>query len=185
MKLYLLILLVAQYHLEIDQAVKKLLEAIENNTINYVSFHDISRAGRDTINVLQTLKFLFDKGVVVKVDNLGLESMINNKPNPIFNLIITVLSEINSLEKTTLLERQKEGIAAAKRKNPDTYKGRVLGTVDTEDEILSKHKRVVKAMKSNPTLSLRQIAKLASDSDYKVSANTVKKVKGIMEKNKV
>ncbi|WP_395048861.1 recombinase family protein [Flavobacterium sp.] len=163
-------------------AGKKLIEAIEANTINYVSFHDISRAGRDTINVLQTLKFLFDKGVVVKVDNLGLESMINNKPNPIFNLIITVLSEINSLEKTTLLERQKEGIAAAKRKNPDTYKGRVLGTVDTEDEILSKHKRTVKAMKANPTLSLRQIAKLASDSDYKVSANTVKKVKGIMEK---
>jgi DNA invertase Pin-like site-specific DNA recombinase len=161
-------------------AGKKLIEAIENNIINYVSFHDISRAGRDTINVLQTLKFLYDKGVVVKVDNLGLESMINNKPNPIFNLIITVLSEINSLEKSTLLERQKEGIAAAKRKNPNTYKGRIFGSVDTPVETLSKHKKTVKAMKANPTLSLRQIAKLASDSEYKVSANTVKKVKELM-----
>lgn len=161
-------------------AGKKLIEAVEARTINYVSFHDISRAGRDTINVLQTLKFLFDKSVVVKVDNLGLESMINSQPNPIFNLIITVLSEINSLEKSTLLERQKEGIAAAKRKNPDTYKGRIFGSFDTPVQTLSKHKRVVKTIKSNPTLSLRQIAKLASDSDYKVSANTVKKVKELL-----
>lgn len=161
-------------------AGKKLIEAVEARTINYVSFHDISRAGRDTINVLQTLKFLFDKSVVVKVDNLGLESMINSQPNPIFNLVITVLSEINSLEKSTLLERQKEGIAAAKRKNPDTYKGRIFGSFDTPVQTLSKHKRVVKTIKSNPTLSLRQIAKLASDSDYKVSANTVKKVKELM-----
>lgn len=161
-------------------AGKKLIEAVEARTINYVSFHDISRAGRDTINVLQTLKFLFDKSVVVKVDNLGLESMINSQPNPIFNLVITVLSEINSLEKSTLLERQKEGIAAAKRKNPDTYKGRIFGSFDTPVQTLSKHKRVVKTIKSNPTLSLRQIAKLASDSDYKVSANTVKKVKELL-----
>lgn len=161
-------------------AGKKLIEAIEADTINYVSFHDISRAGRDTINVLQTLKFLFDRGVTVKVDNLGLESRINSQPNPIFNLVITVLSEINYLEKSTLLERQKEGIAAAKRKNPDTYKGRILGSVDTPEQTLAKHKRVVKTIKSNPTLSLRQIAKLASDADYKVSANTVKKVKELM-----
>jgi DNA invertase Pin-like site-specific DNA recombinase len=165
-------------------AGKKMLEAVEANTINYVSFHDISRAGRDTINVLQTLKYLFDKGVTVKVDNLGLESMINSKPNPIFGLIMTILSEINFLEKTTLLERQKEGIAAAKKKNPDTYKGRVAGSVDTDEEILVKHKILVKTIKSNPTLSLRDLSKLSYDKDkgYNVSPNTVKKVKEILEK---
>jgi hypothetical protein len=42
---------------------------------------------------------------------------------------------------------------------------------------------VVKALKTNPTLSLRQIAKLASDTDYKVSANTVKKVKELLDMN--
>lgn len=163
-------------------AGKKMLEAVEANTINYVSFHDISRAGRDTINVLQTLKYLFDKGVTVKVDNLGIESMIGEKANPIFNLITTVLSEISSLEKSTLLERQKEGIAAAKKKNPHTYKGRVAGTVDTDKQIFAKHKPLVKVIKSNPMASLRDLAKLSVSKDYQVSPNTVKKVKEILDR---
>jgi hypothetical protein len=54
------------------------------------------------------------------------------------------------------------------------------GTVNTSEATLSKHKKTVKAMKVNPTLSLGQIAKLASDSHYKVSENTVKKVKELL-----
>lgn len=160
-------------------AGKKLFEAIENDEINYISFHAIDRAGRNTINVLQTLQYFYDKGVVVKIDNLGLESMINGKANPVFNLITTILTELSSLEKTSLLERQAEGIMQAKLKG-GVYRGRVKDTKDTPVQTLSKHKRVVKTIKSNPTLSLRQIAKLASDSDYKVSANTVKKVKELL-----
>ena len=157
---------------------KRLIQAVEAGEINYVSFHAIDRAGRNTINVLQTLQYFYDKGVVVKIDNLGLESMINNKANPVFNLITTILSELSSLEKTSLLERQAEGIHQAKLRG--VYKGRLEGTTDTPELTLFKHKRVVKALKTNPTLSLRQIAKLSSESDYKVSPNTVKKVKELL-----
>ncbi len=160
---------------------KKLIEAVEaveNESIKYLTFHDLSRAGRSTIDVLTTLNFFQSKGVIVKIDNLGLESMVNGKVNPIFNLITTVLSEINSLERTTLLERQAEGVYQAKLRN--VYKGRVKGTTDSPEKTLETHKRTIKALKSNPTLSLRDIAKLASDADYKVSANTVKKVKAIL-----
>jgi DNA invertase Pin-like site-specific DNA recombinase len=104
--------------------------------------------------------------------------MINGKANPVFNLITTILSELSSLEKNSLLERQAEGILQAKLRG--VYKGRVEGTTDSPEVTLSKHKRVVKALKTNPSLSLRQIAKLASDSEYKVSANTVKKVKELI-----
>lgn len=161
---------------------KKLIEAVEAGEINYVSYHAIDRAGRNTINVLQTLQYFFEKGVVVKIDNLGLESMINDKANPVFNLITTILSELSSLEKSSLLERQAEGILQAKLKG-GIYKGRTAGTTDSPEETLAKHKKVTKALKTNPTLSLRQIAKLASDIDYKVSANTVKKVKALLNSN--
>ena len=157
---------------------KRLIQSVEAGEINYISFHAIDRAGRNTINVLQTLQYFYDKGVVVKIDNLGLESMINNKANPVFNLITTILSELSSLEKTSLLERQAEGIHQAKLRG--VYKGRLEGTTDTPELTLFKHKRVVKALKTNPTLSLRQIAKLSSESDYKVSPNTVKKVKELV-----
>jgi hypothetical protein len=58
--------------------------------------------------------------------------------------------------------------------------GRQEGTLDSPEQTLSKHKGVVKTLRMYPNLSLRQIAKLASDTDYKVSANTVKKVKELM-----
>lgn len=157
---------------------KRLIQAIEDDLVNFVTFHDLSRAGRSTVDVLTTLNFFQNNGVIVKIDNLGLESMIDGKVNPIFNLITTVLSEIYSLERTTLLERQAEGVYQAKLRG--VYKGRVEGTTDTPELTLSKHKRVVKALKTNPTLSLRQIAKLSSESDYKVSPNTVKKVKELL-----
>lgn len=157
---------------------KRLVEAVEGGFINYITFHDLSRAGRSTIDVLTTLSYFQNKDVIVKIDNLGLESIVNGKINPIFNLITTVLSEINSLERSTLLERQAEGVFQAKLRN--AYKGRMKGTTDTPEKTLENHKRTIKVIKSNPTLSLRDIAKLASDSDYKVSANTVKKVKEIL-----
>jgi len=157
---------------------KKLIEAIEAGEIDYLSFHAIDRCGRSTINVLQTLQYFYDKSVVVKIDNLGLESMINGKANPVFNLITTILSELSSLEKNSLLERQAEGIIQAKLRG--VYKGRVKGTTDSPEVTLEKHKRTIRALKANPTLSLRDIAKLASDTDYKVSANTVKKVKELI-----
>lgn len=159
---------------------KKLIEAVEGGEINYVTFHAIDRAGRNTINVLQTLQFFYDKGVIVKIENLGLESMINGKSNPVFNLITTILSELSSLEKLSLIERQAEGILQAKLRG-GVYKGRVSGTKDTPQETILKHKRTAKVIKSNPKLSLRQIAKLASENDYKVSANTVKKVKELLK----
>ena len=158
---------------------KRLIQAVEAGLITYVTFHDLSRAGRSTVDVLTTLNYFQSKGVIVKIDNLGLESIIDGKVNPIFNLITTVLSEIYSLERTTLLERQAEGVLQAKLRG-DVYKGRQLGTVDTPEQTLQKHKKTVRAIKTYPTLSLRQIAKLASDADYKVSANTVKKVKELM-----
>lgn len=155
---------------------KLLFEAVENGEIDYVTFHAIDRAGRNTINVLQTLKYFYDKGVIVKIENLGLESMISNKANPVFNLITTILSELSSLEKLTLLERQKEGILQARLRG-GVYKGRLKDTFESDEVILTKHKKVVKELKTNPNLSLRKIGTLTN-----VSPNTVKKVISILQK---
>lgn len=163
------------------QEGKRLIESIEGGLVDYVTFHDLSRAGRSTLDVLSTLNYFQSKGVIVKIDNLGLESIIEGKVNPIFNLITTVLSEIYSLERTTLLERQAEGVEQARKLGK--YLGRAKGTKDSVDIILEKHRRTAKVIKSNPTLSLRDLAKLASDGDYKVSANTVKKVKSLLDQN--
>jgi DNA invertase Pin-like site-specific DNA recombinase len=147
----------------------RLLQEILSGKIEYLCFHSICRAGRNTIDVLTTLKLCSDYNVVVKIENLGLESMINGKANPVFNLVTTILSELSSLERENLLERQKEGIAQAKILKK--YKGRVKGTVMTKEELLEKHKKVVREIRANPNLSIRKIATLSG-----VAPNTVRKV---------
>jgi DNA invertase Pin-like site-specific DNA recombinase len=104
---------------------------------------------------------------------LGLESRINEKKNPVFTLVTTILSELSSLEKENLLERQKEGIAQAKKIG--TYKGRVKGSNDSKEEVLKKHNNIVKELKLNPFLSLAKIGKICN-----VSPNTVKKIKELI-----
>lgn len=152
---------------------KKLLTAIEGLKINHVSVHSIDRLGRNLLDILHTLELMENYGVTVKVDNLGIESRVKNKPNAAFKLIISVLANISEMERETMLERQREGIAIAKAKGK--YKGRVRGTVQTKMEFLSKYPQVIKFLKQEH--SIRNSAKLAG-----VSPSTVQKVKEALEK---
>ncbi|MDF2552862.1 MAG: transposase [Chryseobacterium sp.] len=104
---------------------KELIKAIEKNEINYISVSSIDRLGRNLYDILTTLEFFKEKGVITKVENLGLESLINGKENQAFKLIISVMANIAEMERETILERQREGIAIAKAKG--IYKGREKG----------------------------------------------------------
>ncbi|MNT26888.1 hypothetical protein D3C72_1624880 [compost metagenome] len=79
------------------------------------------------------------------------------------------------MEKSSLLERQAEGIIQARLRG--AYKGRQKDTFESDDVILAKHKKVVKELKANPNLSLRKIGTLTN-----VSPNTVKKVISVLQK---
>lgn len=153
---------------------KELLNAIKKSEINYISVSSIDRLGRSTLDVLQTIDALTKCNVVVKVDNLGLESLVNGKENPTFKLIISVLANISEMERVTLRERQLEGIQIAKRRG--VYKGREKGTTETKDEVLQKYAGVVnylKRTKNRP--SYTEIAKICD-----CSKNTVQKVKKVL-----
>ncbi len=150
---------------------KVLMNEITSGTINYLSVSSIDRLGRSTIDVLQTIEVLTKAGVTLKVDNLGLESLVNGKENPTFKLIVSVLANISEMERTTLRERQLEGIAEAKKRG--TYKGREKGTTDSKEDVLDKYKEVVRFIKMKK--SLRDTA-----SRCDVSLGTVQKVKRLL-----
>ncbi|WP_452226429.1 recombinase family protein [Lacinutrix cladophorae] len=149
----------------------KLIEAVKDGSVNYISVSSIDRLGRNTIDILQTIEMFHSYDVTLKVDNLGIESLTNGKPNQVFKLIISVMSNVSEMERETLLERQKEGIAIAKANG--VYNGRVKGSTETPQQLLTKHKQVVKFLKAK--LSLRNTAKLSG-----VSVGTVQKVKRIL-----
>ncbi|PRQ82478.1 recombinase family protein [Elizabethkingia anophelis] len=151
----------------------RLIQDIDADSIKYISVHSIDRLGRNLFDILATLELLNEKKVTLKVDNLGIESLVNNKPNSAFKLIISVMANIAEMERETMLERQKEGIKIAIAKG--VYKGRVKGSKESDEQVLSKYKEVVKYLKRGQ--SLRDIAKLCN-----VSLGTVQKVKKILEK---
>lgn len=144
-------------------------QLIENKDVTYLCVNAIDRLGRNLLDILTTLKEFDERGVTVKIDNLGLESRVNNKPNQAFKLIISVMGNIAEMERETMLERQKEGIAIAKAKG--IYKGRERGSKESKEDFLKKHKEVVKFLKQEK-YSIRDIARLTN-----VSTATVQKVK--------
>lgn len=150
---------------------KRLLDDIIIGTVTYISVNSIDRLGRNLFDILSTLELLNEKEIVLKVDNLGIESLVDGKVNSAFRLIVSVMANIAQMERETLLERQREGIKIAVAKG--IYKGRKKGSKETDKAILSKYKEVVKYLKKGQ--SLRDTAKLC-----KVSLGTVQKVKKII-----
>ncbi len=150
---------------------KELFHSVVVGEINYISVHAVDRLGRNLLDILTTLQILDKAGVTVKIDSLGLESRIGEKSNPAFKLITTVMGQIGEMERETMLERQREGIAIAKAKG--TYKGRVRGSTQTHKEFLSHYTNVIKEL--NAGMSLRKTAKLCD-----VSLGTVQKVKKLI-----
>lgn len=136
----------------------------------------IDRLGRNLHDIINTLEYFNSKGVVLRVDNLGIESMVQGKVNPTFNLIISVMANVAQMERETLLERQKEGIAIAKAKG--VYNGRVKGSTESDAEVLAKYKDVVKFLKMGKPL--RDVK-----SRCNVSLGTVQKVKQILNKDTI
>ena len=154
----------------------ELINLIESGVIDFISVSSVDRLGRGLNDIINTLSYFSSKGVTLRVDNLGLESITLGKANPTFNLIISVMANVAQMERETLLERQREGIAIARANG--VYKGRVKGTTETDDEVLAKYRDVAKFLKMGK--SLRDVKSRCS-----VSLGTVQKVKQILSKDTV
>jgi DNA invertase Pin-like site-specific DNA recombinase len=135
---------------------KKLLADIENGIVSEIHISSIDRLGRNIIDILTMVEFFNQNGIKLFVENIGMFSLIDNKPNPSFKMIVSVLGNVAEMERTNMLERQRQGIELAKAKG--TYKGRLYGTRMSDDEVLNKYKSVVRELKNGE--SLRRSAKL-------------------------
>lgn len=95
--------------------LQKMLDwAREGDTI---FIHDLSRIARSTKDLLELLDTLDAKKVALVSDKENIDTTTATG-----KLIVTVIGAINEFERANLLERQREGIAIAKRECK--YKGR-------------------------------------------------------------
>ena len=118
---------------------KVLVELIENGEVEIVVVEELSRLGRNTVDVLTTLQWLEEKGVNVVVRGMGnLQSHFDGKKNPIWNLITSVMSSLYELEREQIKERTEMGrkmyvINGGKL-------GRKVGTSESRKDFLNKEK---------------------------------------------
>jgi len=158
----------------------ELVQYIKDGDVSHVIVSQIDRLGRNFYDILATLQFFNEHNIILKVENLGIDSMIDKdgqlKENATFKLIISVLGNIAEMEREAILERQKQGIAIAKAKG--TYKGRIKGSAEPIDKFLDRHKNVIKELNNGE--SYRRAAKLCG-----VSLGTVQKVKKLMDEQNI
>lgn len=103
--------------------LKAMLDYVREGDTVYV--HDFSRLARSTKDLLGIVEQLKDKGV----------HLVSNKENidtstPNGQLMLTMIAAINEFERQNLLERQREGIAIAKKEGK--YKGGQVKRIDDQ-----------------------------------------------------
>lgn len=146
---------------------RKLIKDIIEGKVTSLAVSSIDRLGRNLVDILKTIEFLNLNKINLRVDNLGLDSIVGGKENTAFKLIISVMGSVAEMEREAILERQREGILIAKLNG--TYKGRVKGSKESNQVFLDKYKDVIKSLKRGN--SVRDTAKICG-----VSIGTVQKV---------
>ena len=94
---------------------QKMLDWVREGDTIYI--HDLSRIARSTKDLLDLLDVLREKGVALVSDKESIDTSTATG-----KLLVTMVAAINEFERANLLERQREGIAIAKREGK--YKGR-------------------------------------------------------------
>ena len=157
----------------------KLTTLVNEGKVTEVVVEELSRLGRNTIDTLTTLKFFEDNGVNVVVKSMGnLQSMVNGKKNPIWNLITSVMSSLYELERENILERTEMGRKMYVMNGGKL--GRKIGTTENRSDFLKKEK-------TQKILSLLEKGKSVRDISGRlgVSTKTVVKVRKYIDTNGV
>lgn len=150
---------------------KKLTNDIINNKVDEVHVSSIDRLGRNILDILTVCEFFTLNGVNLHVENIGMNSMVDGKSNPIFKMIVSVLGNVAEMERENMLERQRQGIELAKAKGK--YTGRLYGSNMSDEDFLIKYKKVKQELENGE--SLRRAAKLGE-----CSLGTAQKVKRLI-----
>ena len=153
----------------------KLNKLVNEGKVKEVVVEELSRLGRNTIDTLTTLKSFEEKGINVVVRGMGnLQSMIDGKKNPIWNLITSVMSSLYELERENILERTEMGRKMYVMNGGKL--GRKIGSVENRNEFLQKDrtKKIISLLDKGK--SVRDIS-----SRLGVSTKTIVKVRKYVE----
>lgn len=145
------------------------IEYCTSNEIDYLLLSELSRLGRNTLQVLKSLETLHANGICVYIQNLNLYTLLGDgQPNPITSIIVTIMAEMASIERTGIVYRLQSGRAAHIAKGGRI--GRNKGSNKTREQKEEQYSGVIRRLKRGE--KIRDIAKLEG-----VGVSTVQRLK--------
>lgn len=147
----------------------EMVSFIEKNNINKILCWELSRIGRNSIQVLQSIELFTKLGISLFIKNYNLETLNENGDvNPLSQFMVQILNSVNEMERNTIRMRMKSGYERY-LSNGGTV-GRKLGFRKDDETILQEYKDVVKLIKKG--YSVRKVMKLTDR-----SSGTIQKIK--------
>ena len=148
--------------------LSRMIEYIKAQHIDKVLVTELSRLGRDTLQVLQVIETLNDMKVSLYIQNYNIETLNEDgKVNAMSQFLITILAEIARMERKTIRERMNSGYKNFREQGGVV--GRKQGYTKSEDQMRQQYSQEIKLLRKG--LSLREVSKLTGH-----SVNTVRKV---------
>ena len=149
--------------------LSRMMDYIGAHQVDKVLIWELSRLGRNTIEVLKTIELFNKARVSLFIKNYNIETLdADGKPNVMAQFLITILAEIARMERSTIKERMDSGYKQFRSLGGKV--GRKEGYTKSSDMYRNEYSDIIRLLKKG--LSLRNVAKLTNH-----SLNTVSKCK--------
>ena len=150
----------------------EMIQFVKENQVDKVLCWELSRIGRNSLEVLKTIELLNENCISLFIKNYNIETL-NDKCeiNPLSQFMIQILTSVSQMERSQIRQRIKSGYDSF-RKNGGKV-GRKNGFTKDKETLLNQHKDIVKYLRQGQ--SVRNTMKLTGK-----SSGTVQKIKGLI-----
>lgn len=146
----------------------RMVEYVEANHIDKVLVTELSRLGRDTLQVLEVIEMLNRKGISLYIQNYHIETLTQEgKVNAMSQFLITILAEVARMERKTIRERVESGYNNFRANGGKV--GRKAGYMKSDETMKKEYAEELRLLKKG--YSLRNVSKLTH-----TSVNTLRKL---------
>ena len=154
------------------QALIELLAYTETHKVDKVLIYECSRLSRRAVDFLSVIENLTAKRISVYILQNGLETLLpNGQPNPIAQLVMGILAQFNSMERSLIRSRMESGYNHFRQQGGQV--GRKVGYRKTEEQMRADYPKEIQLLKKG--LSLRNIQAITQ-----TSVNTLRKLKNFI-----
>lgn len=151
------------------EALSELLAYVEAHKVDKVLIYECSRLSRRAVDFLQVIETLTARKISVYIHQNGLETLLpNGQPNPIAQLVLGILAQFNSMERSLIRSRMESGYNHYR--NQGGAVGRKTGYRKSAEQMKEQYKEEIKLLRKG--YSLRNISAITN-----TSVNTLRKIK--------